>query len=50
MMVPLSDAVANRVPCRLVAIHDNGARCASITLIACNETGSKTSTWPLFEV
>ena len=31
MMVPVSEEVARRVPFWLRAIHDSGARCASIT-------------------
>jgi hypothetical protein len=47
MMVPLSDAVARRVPASLTVMHDNGDRCASTTLIASSLMVSKRRTSPL---
>ena len=45
-MVPLSDAVASKVPVSLTAIQDRGDRCASTTLIASNLRVSKRRTSP----
>ena len=47
MMVPLSDAVARRVPSLLRAMHKSGERCASTTLMASSFTASKRRTSPL---
>ena len=44
MIVPLSDAVASRVPSWFIARHERGARCASITFIACRVTASRIRT------
>jgi hypothetical protein len=46
-IVPLSDAVANRVPSWFNATHDNGALCASMTLMSCNDKASNISTSPV---
>jgi hypothetical protein len=47
MIVPLSEAVAIRVPSLLSVIHANGDRCASITFMASNFKVSKMRTSPL---
>jgi len=47
IIVPVSDAVASKVPSLLSAIHDNGERCASTTFIASNFTASKIKTSPV---
>ena len=47
MMVPLSEAVASRVPASLMAMHDKGDRWASTTLIASSLSASKMRTSPL---
>ncbi len=47
MMVPLSEAVARRVPSLLSAMQDRGERWASTTLIASSLTASKRRTSPL---
>lgn len=46
IMVPLSEAVARRVPALLTAMHERGERCASTTLIASSFRASKSSTSP----
>ena len=45
-MVPVSDAVASNVPSLFSAIHDRGARCASITFTAFNDFASNMRTSP----
>ena len=50
MMVPLSDAVAIRVPSLLRVMHASGDRCASMTLMASNFTVSKMRTSPVVGV
>jgi len=45
--VPLSEAVARRVPSLLRAMQDSGERCASTTLMASSLTASKRRTSPL---
>lgn len=45
-MVPVSDAVASIVPSLFKAMHDNGARCASTTLIAFKANVSNIRTSP----
>ena len=47
IMVPLSEAVARRVPALLTVMHDNGERCASTTFIASSLSVSKMRTSPL---
>ncbi len=47
MMVPLSEAVARRVPASLTVMHDSGDRCASTTFIASSLRVSKRRTSPL---
>lgn len=47
MIVPLSEAVANRVPSVFIARHDNGDLWASTTLIASSFSVSKIRTSPL---
>ena len=47
MMVPFSEAVANKVPSLLSAIHDRGELCASITLTASIFVASYMRTSPL---
>ena len=47
IMVPLSDAVARRVPTSLTVMQDKGERCASTTLIASRLSVSKRRTSPL---
>lgn len=47
MMVPFSDAVANRVPSLFNAMHDNGELCASMTLTASILVASYMRTSPL---
>ena len=46
-MVPLSEAVARRVPASLTVMHDRGDRCASTTLMASSFMVSKMRTSPL---
>ena len=46
-MVPLSDAVARRVPLLLRVIQESGERCASATLMASSLIVSKRRTSPL---
>ena len=47
IMVPLSDAVASKVPASLTVMHERGDRCASTTLIASSLRASKIKTSPL---
>lgn len=47
MMVPLSEAVARRVPASLMVIQDRGERWASTTLMASFFMVSKMRTSPL---
>lgn len=47
MMVPLSEAVARRVPSLFKVIQDKGDRCASMTLMASNFSASNINTSPL---
>lgn len=47
MMVPLSEAVARRVPASFTVMHDKGERCASTTLIASSFKVSNRRTSPL---
>lgn len=47
MMVPLSEAVARRVPALFTVMHDKGDRCASTTLIASSFMVSNKRTSPL---
>lgn len=47
MMVPLSEAVARRVPVLLRLIHDRGERWASATLMASSLSASKMRTSPV---
>ena len=47
MMVPLSEAVARRVPASFTVMNDNGERCASTTLIASSFKVSNKRTSPL---
>ena len=47
MMVPLSEAVARRVPVLLRVTQESGERWASTTLIASSLTASKRRTSPL---
>lgn len=47
MIVPLSEAVARRVPASLTVMHDNGDRWASTTFIASSLSVSKMRTSPL---
>lgn len=47
MMVPLSEAVARRVPALLRVMQERGERCASTTLMASSFNASKTRTAPL---
>lgn len=47
MMVPLSEAVARRVPVLLTAMQERGERCASTTLMASSFNASKRRTSPL---
>ena len=47
MIVPLSEAVARRVPASLTVMHDRGERCASTTLIASSFMVSNKRTSPL---
>lgn len=47
MIVPLSDAVARRVPALLTTIQERGERCASTTLIASSFRASNRRTSPV---
>ena len=47
MMVPLSEAVARRVPASLTVMQQRGDRCASTTLMASSFSVSKSRTSPL---
>lgn len=47
MIVPLSEAVAKRVPALLRVMQESGDRCASTTLTASSFSESKRSTSPL---
>ena len=47
MMVPLSEAVARRVPSLFRARHDKGDLCASMTLMASSFWVSKMRTSPV---
>jgi hypothetical protein len=47
MIVPVSEAVASRVPSLFRAIQDNGARCASTTFKASNFKVSNIKTSPV---
>ena len=47
MIVPLSEAVARRVPASLTVMQERGDRCASTTLIASSLRVSKRRTSPL---
>ena len=47
MIVPLSEAVARRVPASFTVMHDRGERCASTTLIASSFRVSNKRTSPL---
>ena len=47
IMVPLSEAVARRVPASLTAMHERGDRCASTTFIASSLMVSNRRTSPL---
>lgn len=47
IMVPLSEAVARRVPALLTTIHERGERWASTTFIASSFRASKRRTSPL---
>ena len=47
MMVPLSEAVARRVPVLLMVMQERGERCASTTFMASSFCASKISTAPL---
>jgi len=47
MIVPLSEAVASRVPSLFNATQDRGARWASTTLTGCIVIASKITTEPL---
>ena len=46
MIVPVSEAVASKVPSLLRAMHDSGARCASTTLSASSLIASNMRTSP----
>ncbi len=46
MMVPLSEAVARRVPVLLREMQERGERCASATLMASSFRASKSRTSP----
>lgn len=46
-MVPLSEAVARRVPALLRVMQERGERCASITLMASFLSASKIRTEPV---
>jgi hypothetical protein len=47
IIVPLSEAVASRVPSLLSVMHASGERCASMTFIASNFEESKIRTSPV---
>lgn len=47
IIVPLSDAVARRVPVLLIVMHERGERCASARLTASSLRVSKRRTLPL---
>ena len=47
IIVPLSEAVARRVPASFKVMHDRGERCASTTLIASSFKVSNKRTSPL---
>ena len=47
IMVPLSEAVARRVPALLRVMQERGERCASTTLIASSLRASNMRTAPL---
>ena len=47
IIVPVSEAVASRVPSLFSAIHDSGARCASTTFKASSLTASNIKTSPV---
>lgn len=47
IIVPLSEAVARRVPASFTVTHDRGERCASTTLIASSFRVSNKRTSPL---
>ena len=47
MIVPLSEAVARRVPLLLIDIHESGERCASTTLMFSSFRASNIRTSPL---
>lgn len=47
MMVPLSEAVASKVPALLTVMQESGDRCASTTFIASSLRVSKRRTSPL---
>ena len=47
MIVPLSEAVARRVPVLLMVMHERGERCASAKLTASSRRVSKSRTLPL---
>lgn len=47
MIVPLSEAVARRVPALLTVTQESGERCASTTLMASSFSVSKRRTSPL---
>lgn len=46
MIVPVSEAVARRVPSLFNAMQDSGARCAPTTLMAFSDNVSKMRTSP----
>lgn len=47
MIVPLSEAVARRVPASFTVMNDKGERCASTTFMASSLTVSNRRTSPL---
>ena len=47
IMVPLSEAVARRVPALLTTMQERGERCASTTFIASSFSASNRRTSPL---